>query len=186
MAAAQHAFARAVDAVTGFDQAMGDSPDDEDREGGATIAGGLELAARLLTADPATQIVVVSAGGFDTHSGQADTQQRLLADLAAGITQFFDAVELDVLLVTTSEFGRRVQENGSGGTDHGAGNVSFVAGPGVKGGVVGEVDLTDLLDGDVRPTVDPRTMYTACLDWIGADVTTVLGERYDDVKLLAS
>ena len=155
---------------------MGDSPDDDDREGGATITGGLALAARLLTADPATQIVVVSAGGFDTHSGQADTQQRLLADLAGGVTQFFDTVKLDVLLVTTSEFGRRVQENGSGGTDHGAGNVSFVAGPGVQGGVVGEVDLTDLLDGDVRPTVDPRTMYTACLDWIGADVTAVLGQ----------
>ena len=162
MAAAQHAFARAVDAVTDFDQAMNagqDDAGDDDREGGATIAGGLALAARLLAADAGTQVVVVSAGGFDTHSGQADTQQRLLADFAGGVTAFFDAAKaasLDVLLVTTSEFGRRVQENGSGGTDHGAGSVSFAVGPGVKGGVVGTVDLTDLLDGDVRPTVDPR------------------------------
>ena len=190
MAAAQHAFARAVDAVTDFDTAMKSADDDagdDDREGGATIAGGLQLAARLLAADVGTQVVVVSAGGFDTHSGQADTQHRLLADFAAGVTAFFEsasAAGLDVLLVTTSEFGRRVQENGSGGTDHGAGNVSFAVGPGVQGGVVGSVDLTDLLDGDVRPTVDPRTMYTACLDWIGADPVTVLGKRYDEVELL--
>ncbi len=190
MAAAQHAFARAVDAVTDFDQAMNagqDDAGDDDREGGATIAGGLALAARLLAADAGTQVVVVSAGGFDTHSGQADTQQRLLADFAGGVTAFFDAAKaasLDVLLVTTSEFGRRVQENGSGGTDHGAGNVSFAVGPGVKGGVVGTVDLTDLLDGDVRPTVDPRTLYTACLDWIGADAAGVLGKRYDEVPIL--
>lgn len=191
LAAAQHAVGRAVDAVTGFERAMSDTEDqggDDDREGGATIAGGLELAARLLAADGATQIVVVSAGGFDTHSGQADTQQRLLADLAKGISAFFDAAAaagLDVLLVTTSEFGRRVQENGSGGTDHGAGNVSFVAGPGVQGGVVGEIDLGDLLDGDVRPTVDPRTLFTACLDWIGADAATILGRRSEEVQLLA-
>ena len=192
MAAAQHAFARAVDAVTDFDQAMEESNDeagDDDREGGATIAGGLALAARLLAGDVGTQIVVVSAGGFDTHSGQADTQQRLFADFAAGVTAFFaaaKAADLDVLLVTTSEFGRRVQENGSGGTDHGAGSVSFAVGPGVKGGVVGEVDLTDLLDGDVRPTVDPRTLYTACLDWIDADAAAALGKRYDEVQLLAT
>jgi uncharacterized protein (DUF1501 family) len=191
VAAAQHAFARAVDAVTDFDAAMKSTQDDagdDDREGGATIAGGLALAARLLAADVGTQIVVVSASGFDTHSGQAATQTNLLADFATGVTAFFEAAaaaHLDVLLVTTSEFGRRVQENGSGGTDHGAGNVSFAIGPGVKGGVYGEVDLGNLLDGDVRPTVDPRTLYTACLDWIGADPMKALGERYDEVRLLA-
>jgi uncharacterized protein (DUF1501 family) len=117
----------------------------------------------------------------------------LLVNNANGLAESLAAFLTDlgpwadkVTVVTISEFGRRVQENGSGGTDHGAGNVSFVVGPGVRGGVLGEVDLADLLDGDVRPTVDPRTMYTACLDWIGADVTTVLGERYDEVKLLAS
>jgi uncharacterized protein (DUF1501 family) len=56
----------------------------------------------------------------------------------------------------------------------------------VQGAVVGDSDLTDLLDGDVRPTVDPRTMYTACLDWIGADAATILGRRYDSIKLLAA
>ncbi len=191
VAAAQHAFARAVDAVTDFDSAMKATQDDagdNDREGGATIAGGLALAARLLASDVGTQIVVVSASGFDTHSGQLATQANLLKDFATGVTQFFDAAgkaNLEVLLVTTSEFGRRVQENGSGGTDHGAGNVSFAAGNGVQGGVYGEVDFGNLLDGDVRPTIDPRTLYTACLDWIGADPVKVLGKRYDDVKLLA-
>ncbi|MEO5724935.1 MAG: DUF1501 domain-containing protein [Ilumatobacteraceae bacterium] len=193
VALAQHSFARTVGAVADFDKAM-KSPDatgdttDSEREGGATLVGGLDLAAKLLVSDAGTQIVVVSASGFDTHSNQAPTQAKLLTDLAAGVSKFFDemtAAKLDVLLVTASEFGRRVQENGSAGTDHGAGNVSFVAGPGVKGGLYGEMDLGDLLDGDLRPNVDPRVMYTACLDWIGADPVAVLGKRYDDVKLLS-
>lgn len=88
-----------------------------------------------------------------------------------------------VLVATTSEFGRRVQENGSGGTDHGAGGLSLVLGP-VRPGVHGSLDLGDLLDGDVRPAVDPRVLYTAALDWLGADVEAVLGRRYDDGTLL--
>ena len=193
MAAAQHAYARAVDSVTDFASVLaaahGDGGADDEREGGATLAGGLALAAELLSADIGTEIVVVSASGFDTHSNQAPTQKALLADLAKGLTEFDAAMKaagIDALVLSTSEFGRRVQENGSGGTDHGAGNVSFLVGQGVEGGLYGATDLADQLDGDVRPVIDPRTLYTACLDWIGADPTAVLGRRYDEVRLLAS
>ena len=89
-----------------------------------------------------------------------------------------------VLVATTSEFGRRVQENGSGGTDHGKAGVSLLLGP-VRPGIQGALDLGDLEDGDVRPAVDPRVLYTAALDWLGADPVEILGRRYDDVALLA-
>ena len=120
-------------------------------------------------------VIVVSGSGFDTHAGQVATHQRLYADVAAGIAGYFSKADAGgfadrSLLVTTSEFGRRVAENGSGGTDHGAASTTFLAGPAVIPGLHGSVDLGDLLDGDVRPTVDPRTVYTACLDWLGADV----------------
>ena len=75
-------------------------------------------------------------------------------------------------------------ENASGGTDHGAANVSFACGSAVLGGVHGATDLGDLLNGDVRPTVDPRSLYTGCLDWLGADVGAALGRRYDDVTFV--
>ncbi|HEY4332572.1 MAG TPA: DUF1501 domain-containing protein, partial [Ilumatobacteraceae bacterium] len=167
-----------------------DQPADQAREGGGTLSSGLATAAKLITDDPTTRIVVVSAGGFDTHANQLTSQSDLLKDLAAGLTAFMASIAKagmadDVLVVTTSEFGRRVAENGSGGTDHGTGNVSFVLGTKIEPGIHGNLDLTNLLNGDVRPSVDPRTLYTACLDWIGADATTVLGKRYDDVKLLA-
>ena len=193
MAAAQGATARAVEAVEAFADLVGVDPAAADepapaREGGSTLADGLATAARMITGDVGARIVVVSAGGFDTHANQAPTQQQLLADLASGLSAFLAAVDQAgmtdrVLVATTSEFGRRVQENGSGGTDHGAGGLSLVLGP-VRPGVHGSLDLGDLLDGDVRPAVDPRVLYTAALDWLGADVEAVLGRRYDDVTLL--
>ena len=160
------------------------------REGGASLADGLATAAQLVTGDVGARIVVVSASGFDTHANQAATQKALLADLAEGLTAFTATIDRAgmgdrVLVATTSrEFGRRVQENGSGGTDHGKAGVSLLLGP-VRPGIQGALDLGDLQDGDVRPAVDPRVLYTAALDWLGADPGEILGRRYDDVALLA-
>jgi len=197
MAAAQGATARAVAAVKAFgdlaDPALtGADANDTDppaREGGASLADGLATAAQLVTGDVGTRIVVVSASGFDTHANQAATQKALLADLAAGLTAFTAAIDQAgmadrVLVATTSEFGRRVQENGSGGTDHGKAGVSLLLDP-VRPGIQGSLDLGDLQDGDVRPAVDPRVLYTAALDWLGADPAEILGRRYDDIPLLA-
>lgn len=193
-ALAQQAFERAVDAVAEFDHVTSSSQDDNadtgsDREGGASIAAGLHTAAQLIVTGKASKLIVVTAGGFDTHADQLDTHAALLSDLASGIDTFYAALEKagvadDVLLVTTSEFGRRVAENASGGTDHGKGGLTFMAGKGASPGLHGTLDLKDLQDGDVRSQVDPRTLFTACLDWIGADAKSVLGVRYDEERLL--
>jgi uncharacterized protein (DUF1501 family) len=193
-ALAQRSMASTIDAVDAFasllDTTAGDSGDDVSyREGGLDLIQGLDLAARLVTSNVGARIVVVSVGGFDTHSNQLTTQAALLGDLATGIDAFMRAVSeaamLDkTLLVTTSEFGRRVGENASGGFDHGAGGMSMMFGGAVDGGIHGEIDLGNQLDGDVRPTLDPRTMYTACLDWLGLDPVAALGKRFDEVKLL--
>ena len=186
------AYGRAVQAVGDFAAITGSAATSDElpiREGGATISEGLAVAAQLLAADSGTQVVVVSASGFDTHANQLAVQSGLLNDVAEGITAFFAALDMaglrdDVLLVTTSEFGRRAAENGSGGCDHGAGGLSFAVGTGVRGGLRGEVDLGNLLDGDVRPNLDPFGLFTACLDWIGADAEHVLGRRVDALDLL--
>lgn len=189
---ARHAFQRTVRAVNDFAEITGgEAMSDElpTREGGATIVDGLDVAAQLLAADAGTQMVVVSAGGFDTHANQLTEQAGLLEDLATGIAAFFAAIDAgglgdDVLLVVTSEFGRRAAENGSGGCDHGAGGLSLAVGRGVRGGVFGEVDLGDLLDGDVRPNVAPQALFTRCLDWLGVDADQILGVRDDSLALL--
>jgi uncharacterized protein (DUF1501 family) len=86
--------------------------------------------------------------------------------------------------MTFSEFGRRVQENGSRGTDHGAASCLFVAGPSVKGGVVGEhPSLADLDAGDLKFHTDFRRVYATMLDgWLGCDCQAVLGAKWDHVK----
>ena len=196
-AAAQTALSRSVAAVNSFSASLGTvagadttQPGGQQREGGATLTEGLATAANLITNNAHTGIVVVSASGFDTHANQLTTHAALLTDLATGLDAFMATIEQagiadDVLVVTTSEFGRRVAENASGGTDHGTGNVAFVLGTKIKAGVHGQIDMTNLLNGDLKPSIDPRTIYTACLDWIGAQAETVLGKRYDDTKLLA-
>lgn len=188
-AAAQLAIARSVGAVEAFDTIVD--------EAGGTVGGTgplttrLTVAADLVLASAATRVIVVSAGGFDTHAGQAASHSALLADLASGLDHLMTALDAGgaadrVLVATTSEFGRRVAENGSGGTDHGAAGLSLLLGTDVVGGLHGEIAWDGLIDGDVPPVVDPRTLFTTCLDWLGTDPETVLGGRWDDVTLLRS
>jgi uncharacterized protein (DUF1501 family) len=149
----------------------------------------LAAAAALIHEEPAVRVIQVMGGGFDTHAAQADTQARLLTDLADGVAGFFTALagsgdDARVMLVTVSEFGRRVAENGSGGTDHGKAGVQFVVGPAVKGGVYGQYDLGALDDGDLPPRVDPGSLYTLALDWLGAPVEEILDRRYDTLGVM--
>jgi uncharacterized protein (DUF1501 family) len=188
---ARAAMARSVDAVADVQGLVTAAGNEDDLQQTSPFTAGLALAAEIVAAATGPTVVVVSGGSFDTHSGQVATHQRLYADVAAGIAGYFTRAESGgfaerSLLMTTSEFGRRVAENGSGGTDHGAASTTFLAGPAVAGGLHGAIDLGDLLDGDVRPTMDPRTIYTAALDWLGADVEAALGRRYDEVALLQS
>ena len=189
--AARQAWGSTVDAVGQFARVATstDGPGGDDYGAASGFAVGMQLAAELVVGDVGARVIVVSVGGFDTHSNQVETHAALLADLADGLQQFWATVDAadrgdQVLLITQSEFGRRVAENGSAGCDHGAAGVSFAMGSSIVPGLHGAVDLTDLLDGDVRPTTDPRALFTVALDWLGGDVERVLGRRYDDLDLL--
>jgi uncharacterized protein (DUF1501 family) len=155
---------------------------------GGGLTQKLTLMAGLIGKEFGTRILYTALDGFDTHSGQAEMQARLLGELGQGVQAFFQTLKPSghdkrVLVMTFSEFGRRVQENGSKGTDHGAASCLFVAGPGIKGGVVGKhPSLTDLDAGDLKHSVDFRAVYATLLDtWLGCDSKAVLGAKWDHV-----
>jgi uncharacterized protein (DUF1501 family) len=136
----------------------------------------------------------VRIGGFDTHTQQGaltGSQPTLLQRLSQALTAFYDdmvalGVASKVLMVTFSEFGRRVAENASEGTDHGAAGPVFLAGPGVRGGLHGTHPALDALeDGDLAFTCDFRRIYATVLDgFLGFDSTRVLGSRFEPLPLL--
>lgn len=116
-----------------------------------------------------------------------------MAELGDAVGNFFRQLKETkrgdrVRLMTFSEFGRRVNENGSRGTDHGAGSCLFVAGPSVKGGVVGKhPGLSDLDAGDLKHHTDFRRVYASLLDgWLGVDGKLVLGSKWDVLKELSA
>jgi uncharacterized protein (DUF1501 family) len=153
---------------------------------GTGLGPNLQLIAGLIAKGFGTRLFYVSLDGFDTHSAQAQTHNNLLAELAASIASFFQTLKSSghdrrVILVTFSEFGRRVQENGSRGTDHGAASCLFIAGPSVKGGVVGKhPSLADLDADDLKFHTDFRRVYATLLDgWLGCDSKAVLGEKWE-------
>jgi uncharacterized protein (DUF1501 family) len=155
---------------------------------GTGLAQKLELIAGLIAKGFGTRLFYVSLDGFDTHAGQATTHEKLLSELAEAVSGFFAALKKTghdsrVRLMTFSEFGRRVQENGSRGTDHGAASCLFVAGPSVKGGVVGShPSLADLDAGDLNFHIDFRRVYATLLDgWLGCDSKAVLGGKWEHV-----
>jgi uncharacterized protein (DUF1501 family) len=158
---------------------------------GGGLSARLQLVAGLIARGFGTRIFYVSLDGFDTHANQGPAHSNLLGDLANSVTQFFQTLKTTgndgrVRLLTFSEFGRRVEENGSRGTDHGAASCLFLAGPSVKGGVVGpHPSLADLDAGDLKFHTDFRRVYATLLDgWLGCDSKAVLGARWDHVKEL--
>jgi uncharacterized protein (DUF1501 family) len=197
LAAAQRAYLASVGAIEEFDTIadavrarLPDPDESEITSSRGTFSTGLAVAAQLLIGDVGTRVVTVKGGGFDTHSAQLGVHADLLADLADGLSSFWQVIDEAgmsdrVLVVTHSEFGRRVVENASAGCDHGAGGISFVMGNTVQSGLHGSIDLDDLVEGDLRPTIDPGTVFTACLDWLGADVEAILGARSDELSLFA-
>ena len=148
------------------------------------LAAELDLVARLIKGGLPSRVYVVSMGGFDTHVTEKQNHAALMTQLDAGITGFVKAMAADprgkdVVVMTFSEFGRRVAQNASGGTDHGTAAPLFVAGPGVKGGFYGDQpSLTALDQGDLRFTTDFRSVYATVADRVlGIDPKTVLGGK---------
>ena len=191
-AAAQQAIPATLQAVDLLAKASEAPSDTAGQADSTSITGLLTTAAGIIDLQLGTEIILVAGNGFDTHSDQTRRHSDLLEDLAGGITGFLETLTSrgqadDVLVITTSEFGRRVQENGSG-TDHGNGSVHFLAGPMVADGqVVGQADLGDLVDGDLRSSIDSRSLYANALDWLSGPTgptDDVLGQHADRYSLV--
>ncbi len=156
----------------------------------SALAQKLKLAAKLIAGEYPTTLYYLTQGGYDTHSLQAATHGFLLSELGDALSAFCqDLQDLSCLertaVVLYSEFGRRVEENGSRGTDHGAAAPVFVAGGNLKNNVIGDPpSLEDLVDGDVRHAVDFRRVYATLLeDRLCLDSTAILGERFERLPL---
>jgi uncharacterized protein (DUF1501 family) len=156
------------------------------------FAQGLKLVAQVVAGDLGTRLYYVQLGGFDTHANQRNTHERLLGQLATGLDAFQNDLEAmgkadQVLAMTFSEFGRRVHENGSQGTDHGTAEPMFLLGAGLRGGLYGaQPPLDDLDNGDLRYQVDFRAVYATVLErWLGARAEPVLGAAYAPLPFLA-
>jgi len=158
---------------------------------GTGLAQRMKTIAQLIDAGLTTRIYYLTLDGFDTHSNQAVTHANQLKELGDAMAAFLKDLkehghDQRVLTMTFSEFGRRVKENASRGTDHGAAAPMFLAGAGVKGGVIGKhPSMTDLDEGDLKYHTDFRSVYATILDrWLGADSKAVLGEKFASVSAL--
>jgi len=151
----------------------------------------LKLAAQVVSSSLKPTIVYLQIGGFDTHANQTNTQANLLKTVSDGISTFYQDMDSkgkadDTLIMTFSEFGRRVHENGSRGTDHGTAEPMFLVGGRVSGGLYGEYpDLANLdSNGDLIHTVDFRQVYASVLqDWLGVDSTQVLSSQFQKLNM---
>ncbi|HKV41424.1 MAG TPA: DUF1501 domain-containing protein [Blastocatellia bacterium] len=170
------------------------------------IASGLKMLAQIITTVPTADLLYAEMGGFDNHSSQigtnANPDDRLSGDHATLLQQFSDGVKAfyddltahsladDVVIMTWSEFGRRVNDNASNGTDHGTASPLFVIGNPVAGGAFYGTQPSlapTSLDsaGNMKFTVDFRSVYATILDkWLGADSASVLGQPFPDLGFL--
>ena len=151
------------------------------------LGNGLKTIASLIFSDINTKVYYISLGSFDTHVNQEAQQQRLFTELSDAVRAFTTDLKNnnrfnDVILFTFSEFGRRVSQNASGGTDHGTANNMFLVGGALKQkGIINEMpNLSDLDEGDLKYKIDFKTVYATVLkNWLDADDTAILGKKYE-------
>jgi uncharacterized protein (DUF1501 family) len=167
------------------------------QDGGASypasgLAGRLRVIAQLLKGGIGTRVFYTSqpSNAYDTHAVHLPVHHDLLSELAGALRAFLNdlaAAKLAerVAVLCFSEFGRRVRENDSQGTDHGTAGPVFVAGPSVRAGLLGKMPkLLDLQDGDLKMTVDFRRVYASVLeDWLGLPAKTALGGPFEPLQL---
>jgi uncharacterized protein (DUF1501 family) len=162
---------------------------------GGPLTAQLEMVRRMIGAGLPTKVYYVSYGGFDTHAGQLNRHQRLIDDLATSLQTFTTGLKSDglldrVLLMTFSEFGRRVAENGSQGTDHGAAAPLFLIGGSVKPGLHGKhpsLRAEELDQGDLRWSVDFRSIYgTVLKDWLDTDPQRIISGSAARIEILTA
>lgn len=151
-----------------------------------SLGAQLALVSTLIRANLPVEIFTVSLGGFDDHASESGQEARTLGDWALAMDAFFRDLSAQgnagrVLALTYSEFGRRVMENASGGTDHGTASSVVVMGGAVKGGIYGETPSLTGLDtaGNLKFTVDFRQIYSTLLEnWLGNDPAPAVGKRW--------
>jgi uncharacterized protein (DUF1501 family) len=155
------------------------------------LARRLQSVAQLTKAGLTTAIYYTHLDGFDTHSGQLPRHANLLRELGTSLRAFLDDLEKSgeserVVVIVFSEFGRRLNENGSGGTDHGTAAPVFLLGQPVKPGLHGPYpDLARLEDGDPIEAVDFRRIYATLLDrWLEVPHRDILGASYEPMPVL--
>jgi uncharacterized protein (DUF1501 family) len=153
------------------------------------LAGGLRVIARSIKGGGGTRVYYTVHGSYDTHAAQLAGHAALLEELSGALKAFLDdlaAARLAdrVLVLCFSEFGRRAAENGSG-TDHGTAGPVFLAGPGVRAGLVGEAPkMLDLQDGDLKMSIDFRRVYATVLeDWLGLPSKAALAGAFERLPL---
>jgi uncharacterized protein (DUF1501 family) len=154
---------------------------------------GLRTVAAMIRGELPTRVYYVSLGGFDTHANQQGRHDQLMNTLATGISAFWQDMKEQkndqrVLMMTFSEFGRRVAQNASQGTDHGAAAPMFLFGRNIREGVIGRhPSLTDLDSGDLKYNIDFRSVYASVLqDWLDAPSKPILGKQFPTFKVVRS
>jgi uncharacterized protein (DUF1501 family) len=156
------------------------------------LAQSFKTIASLIMSDINTKVYYVSVGSFDTHAGQLQQQKRLFDEINGAIAAFVADMKAngrfnDVLLTTFSEFGRRVAQNASNGTDHGTANNMFFIGGGLqqKGLLNDMPNLTDLNQGDLKHNVDFRNVYATILNkWLQVNDKQILGSSFSPLSFI--
>jgi uncharacterized protein (DUF1501 family) len=152
----------------------------------------LKTIASLIFSDINTKVYYVSHGSFDTHINQQFQQQRLFTEMNDAVKSFTKDLKdngrfNDVLVMTFSEFGRRVSQNASGGTDHGTANNMFLVGGSLKQrGIINDMpDLSDLDEGDLKYKVDFKNVYATVLkNWLAADDMAILKSKHSYLNFI--
>ena len=159
-----------------------------------SLASQLGLVARLIGGGLPTRVFYVSQGGYDTHFQQRASQDGHLKELGDAVKAFTDDLiamgQFDrVMVMTFSEFGRRVAENGSKGTDHGAAAPMFLFGSKIKSGLLGgepSLNPKDLDDGDIKFNTDFRSVYATVLqDWLKTPSVPILGRQFQTMPIVS-
>ena len=157
------------------------------------LGGQLQTVARLISSGLQTSVYYVRLGDFDSHSKQSDVHQGLLRQLGDSVKAFLDDIEHlklsdRVTVMAFSEFGRRVAENASEGTDHGTAGPMFLAGSMVKAGLLGkQPSLMNLQDGDLKHHTDFRQVYASVIeDWFKCKSEAILKGHYEPVDIFKS
>jgi len=158
---------------------------------GAFLASSLNLVAETIVSGLGVRVAHVTLGGFDNHAREKPVHDKLLLDLDTALSAFMQDLQGHglgdrVLVMTWSEFGRRVKENGSAGTDHGTAAPMFLLGAPVKGGLYGEQPRLSTLDnGNLKFTTDFRSVYASVLQgYLKAPASDLLGGSYEILPLL--